>query len=314
MVEKRESYFSSNNAVHKVHVITWIPQDVEVRGILQIAHGMVEFIDRYDAFARHMCRQGFIVVGNDHLGHGKTVNNEDEWGYFADENGTEYLVKDMYKLMKITKREFKDLPYFLLGHSMGSFLTRNFIIRYGSELTGVIIMGTGNQPLWMVKLGLLLTRTIALFRGWKYRSKFINSMAFGSYNKGFQPARTEVDWLTRDEAIVDWYVNEPACTFTFTIKAYNDMFHGLEFIAQRENLEMMPKDLPVLFISGDHDPVGGNGKGVRQVCKRFKSIGMKDVSIILYKDGRHEILNEINRTDVYEDISKWLTRYFTERD
>ncbi len=314
MVEKRESYFSSTDAIHKAHVITWIPKDVKVRGILQIAHGMVEFIDRYDEFARHMCSKGFIVVGNDHLGHGKTVNNNDEWGYFADKNGTECLVKDMYKLMKITKREFKGLPYFLLGHSMGSFLTRNFIIRYGSELKGVIIMGTGNQPLWLVKLGQLLTHVLAVFKGWKYRSKFINSLAFGSYNKGFQPSRTDVDWLTRDEAIVDWYMKQPACTFIFTIKAYNDMFHGLEFIGKRENLEKMPKDLPVLFVSGDHDPVGGNGKGVRAVYNRFKALGMKDVSILLYRDGRHEILNEINRADVFEDISRWLDRYFTERD
>ena len=201
MIQKEEFYFKSASGKTNIHAIRYIPNG-EIKAILQISHGMVEYIERYESFALFLNSKGILVTGNDHLGHGKSINSKNDWGYFAKENGNRAVLYDLYQLTQITKEKYPDIPYFLLGHSMGSFYARQYLCEFGQELNGAIIMGTGGQPLPLIQCGRLLTSIVALFKGWHYRCKFVNNMAFGSYNKYFEPARTSKDWLSKDTAIV----------------------------------------------------------------------------------------------------------------
>lgn len=305
MVKKGYFCYDSKDGRTKIHGVRWEP-DGRPRAILQISHGMVEFVERYDGFAQFLCEQGFLVVGNDHLGHGKSIVDEEDFGYFAQENGNQVVLDDLYALTCLTKQQYGSLPYFLLGHSMGSFLARQYLCEHGEELTGAIIMGTGCQPRIAAQMGKFLTKRIAARKGWKYRSAFVDNMAFGGYNKKFEPARTSKDWLSRDEKAVDAYLADKRCSFLFTVNGYYNLFVSLEKLTRKEYLIQMPKALPVLFVAGQDDPVGNFGKGVDKVAAQFKKLGMKDVSEKLYPQARHEILQEINRQEVYEDLSRWL--------
>ena len=303
-MRKNEFRFRSSNGEVDVRSMEYIPDD-RIIGILQIAHGMVEFIDRYENFAEFLCRNGILVTGNDHIGHGGSVNSKDDWGYFGD-NGNQVVLDDMHQLTLLTKKDYPDTPYFLLGHSMGSFYARQYLGTYGDELDGAIIMGTGMEPLPVLKSGMFLCRLIAFFKGWRHRSAFVNNIAFGSYNKKFEPARTRADWLTKDEKIVDWYLNEPRCTFMFTLNGYYNMFKGISRLYDKDLINAVPKDLPVLFVSGANDPVGGFGAEVEKSMKTLTDAGMRNVSMHLYANDRHEILNETDREQVYEDLLTWI--------
>lgn len=302
---KNHFYYPSKDGQTRIHAIEWVP-DGNIKAILQISHGMVEYIDRYDEFARFLNERGFYIVGQDHLGHGESVQSEAFHGYFHKDSGNEYVIGDIDELHKLTKTKYPDVPYFLLGHSMGSFLTRQYIKMHSEGIAGVIIMGTGNQPLILIKLGKILCRLAAAMKGWNYRSQFVNNMAFGGYNRRFTPSRTPVDWISRNEENINNYVRDPWCTFVFTINGYYHMFRGMEQLHKKENFNRIPKTLPVFFVSGQDDPVGNFGKGVEQVYRKYKDGGIQDVSIKLYKNDRHEILNETDRFDVYEDLYQWL--------
>ena len=306
MAIKQNFHYSSSDGVHTINAYRWLPEQTPYKGVVQIVHGMVEYVDRYDAFASFLCSHGYVVVGEDHLGHGGSVNDESEWGSFGKSDGFDHIIQDLYQLHKMQAKEFHGLPYFFLGHSMGSFLTRIYITKHGKHLDGAIIMGTGNQPPALAMAGNILASLISLVKGPTYRSQLINNMAFGAYNQKFSPARTPYDWLTKDEAIVDAYMAEPRCTFVFTVGAYKELFKGLLYLGNPKNVAKTPKELPLLVISGAKDPVGDFGKGVTAVYEKFKAAGIKDVSLKLYEDGRHEILNETNRQEVYEDILQWL--------
>lgn len=302
---KRHFTYPSRDGLTQIHAIEWKPEG-EVKAVLQMCHGMVEFIDRYDEFARFMTDKGFYVVGHDHLGHGESVRSDEFHGFFHQKLGNEYVIGDIHKLRELTQKQYPDVPYFMLGHSMGSFLIRQYMKMYGKGLAGVIVMGTGCQPPAMVAAGKLLCRIIAAVKGWNYRSTLIDNMAFASYNKRFEPARTPKDWLTKDAKIVDEYIANPWCNFTFTVNAYYHMFRGMQMIAKKENLEKIPKELPVFFVAGADDPVGNFGKSVQKVYEKYKDCGIRDVSIELYENDRHEILNETDRQTVYADLAAWM--------
>ena len=304
---KREFTYPSKDGRTQIHAIEWIPEG-EVRGVVQIAHGMVEFIDRYENFAAFLASKGILVVGNDHIGHGGSVKSEEDWGYFG-ENGNRILLDDMHELTRLTKEKYPNLPYFLLGHSMGSFYARQYLGEFGNELDGAIIMGTGLEPLFVVKGGMFLCKLIALFKGWRYRSNFVNQVAFGSYGKKFEPLRTRADWLSKDEALVDWYINEPRCSFLFTLNAYYSMFEGIARLHDKKLLEKVPKDLPIFFVSGEDDPVGSFGKEVVYSVETLKEVGVKNIDMKLYPNDRHEILNETDKETVYADLYEWLMKH-----
>ena len=302
---KREFYYPSKDKRTQIHAIEWIPE-TEVRGVLQIAHGMVEFIDRYDRFATFMASKGFYVVGNDHLGHGKSVTDEKQLGFFAEKEGNLCVIGDMQQLREDTRKKYPDVPYFLLGHSMGSFLTRQYIEVHGDGLAGAIVMGTGYQPMATLNLGICLTGVLHRVKGGHHRSAMVNNMALGSYNKTFEPGRTKNDWLTKDEAIVDAYEANPLNQFVFTVNGYNNLFRGMRFAQQQTNLDKIPKDLPILVVSGQNDPVGEFGKGPKIVAETYRKTGIKDVTLKLFPDDRHEILNELDKEAVDQYLLEWI--------
>ena len=306
MAMKREFTFDSRDGRTKIHAVEWKPEQGEVLGILQIFHGMVEFVERYEEFANFLAGKGFVVVGNDHLGHGASIVSKEDFGFFEEKNGNQIVLADVQRMKQLTEESYPGVPYYILGHSMGSFLLRQYLCMHGEELDGAIIMGTGTQPLAVLKLGKGLCSLIASVKGWRHRSRLIDKMAFGSYNKRFEPARTRVDWLTKEEAVVDRYLADERCTFLFTVNGYYNLFSSIEQASLDRNLRKMPKDLPVLFVAGKEDPVGNFGKGVEQVRKRFKSVGMTDMTWMIYENDRHEILNETDKETVYKDLYAWL--------
>ncbi|MCM1150227.1 MAG: lysophospholipase [Butyricicoccus sp.] len=280
--------------------------DRPARGVVQIAHGIAEHVERYDDFAGFLAENGFAVAANDHLGHGRSVTDESELGFFAENGGWELAVGDMRQLHEGLKDEFPTLPIFLFGHSMGSFLSRTYIIRYPEGLTGTVLCGTGQQPKAVVSGGRLLAEAEVSRHGAKYKSQHLNDTAFGNYNDGFAPARTVSDWLSRDAGQVDKYTSDPLCGFLPTAGLFRDMMGGLEYIGRPRNIARMKKDMPVLFISGDRDPVGENGRGVIRAYHSFVRAGMQDVTLKLYAECRHELLNELNREQVKGDVLAWI--------
>lgn len=307
-MKKEEFTFPSSDGVTTIRAIRYIP-DGDIKAILQISHGMVEFIDRYEPLASYLTEKGILVTGNDHLGHGESVTSRDNWGYFHEEEGYLKVLEDLHHLTLITKEKYPNLPYFLLGHSMGSFYARRYLFTYQNQLDGAIIMGSAWQPKLLTNTGKLLCKIIAFFKGSKYRSPFINNMALGSYNSKWEPSTTHNDWLTRDEKIVDWYSKEPKCSFVFTVNGYYNLFSVLNDVCDKNNIDKVPKDLPVIFLAGNDDPVGNFGKGVTKLYETFKDVGIKDVSIKLYPNDRHEILNELDKLQVYEDVYVFLTKH-----
>lgn len=302
---KKEFCYPSRDGVTQIHAVEWIPEG-EVKGVLQICHGMVEYINRYHEFAEYMCERGYYVTGHDHLGHGQSIRNEEDYGYFEEKKGNQFVIGDIQKLREMTIEKYPDVPYYMLGHSMGSFLLRQYLTMYGKGLSGAIIMGTGYQRSAVLNMGQLVCRVIAAFKGWRYRSRFVDKLSFGSYNKRFEPGETSKDWITSDKDHRQKYVNDPLCSFMFTLGGYYQMFEGMKVLTRKESMERIPKDLPVLFVAGADDPVGAFGKGVEKVYKKYKTAGMQQVSMHLYEGDRHEILNETDREQVYEDLYQWI--------
>lgn len=301
----KDFYFNSSTGKNKIHARMCVP-DAEPRAIVQIIHGIAEYIGRYDEFMSFLADNGIIAVGTDHLGHGKSIECEEQTGFFAYDNGWDYVVRDEEVLRLAMHENYPELPIIVFGHSMGSFMTRTLLIRYPDAFNAAIISGTGNQGAALVNGGLFMGNLVTGLRGAHHYSKFLNNLAFGSYNKIYENPKTEYDWLSRDEANVQKYIDDPLCGFIPSCSLFRDMMTGVKFITNKKNLTAMNKDMPVYFMSGDMDPVGECGKGVQKAYNNFLEAGMKDVSIKLYPGGRHEMLNEINKDEVYADILAWL--------
>ena len=304
-----EFYFPSKDGNTEIHTMEWKPEG-EVKAVLQICHGMVEYIKRYDEFAQYLCDQGWYVVGNDHLGHGKSIQAKSEYGFFNARYGNGCVIGDIHTLRLRTMKKYPDVPYFMLGHSMGSSLLRQYIQMYGSGLSGAVLMGVvSDHRKAELLLGKRLCRLLAVFRGWHYRSKLVDKMVNGPFNKRFKPAHTRADWVTSDRERLEAYVADPLCSFMFTVNAYYSMFSGMISMQRKESVYMIPKNLPILFVSGADDPVGSFGKGVRKVYEKYRAAGIQDVTLRLYTGDRHEILNETDRQQVYEDLAAWLEQH-----
>ena len=304
-MNKTDYFYPSADGETTIHAILWLPEG-QPSAVLQIAHGMQEYIDRYDAFASWLTEQGIAIAGNDHLGHGQSVTSDEKLGYFAKQDGNACLLQDIHSLRIHMQELYPGVPYFVLGHSMGSFLIRQYIQLHGEGLSGAVIMGTGTQPAAALSLGKAVSRLIAVFRGWEYRSQLVYSMAMGSYNKRFQTPGRNNDWLTKDVTIVEQYNQSPWCTFRFTLNGYYNLFYSIQQAQDRTRINTIPKELPLLIVSGADDPVGSYGKGVQAAWQKYVSAGLKNVRIRLYENDRHEILNETDRAEVWKDILTWI--------
>lgn len=308
---KRENLeFRSRDGKTMIQAVCWSPDSGEYHSVLQIIHGMVEYKERYEPFAEFLTEHGYMVVMHDHLGHGESVLSKEDWGCIDGKDPSGILVKDIHTLRGMIQKKNPGKPYFIMGHSMGSYMLRKYLAKYGDNLDGAIIMGTGYMPDGITRLAIGLTRMIARFRGWRYRSAFVEKLTFsGPYKKyDVTGVKAEKSWLTKDTEIVKAYYTNPKCTFKFTLNAYRGLFEAVYFDNQPKNVDKIPKDLPILLVSGEDDPVGDLGAGVKKVYQMFQKAGIRDVMCRLYKNDRHEILNETDREVVYEDILLWLNK------
>ncbi len=291
----------------EVQIYEFLPDDEQnIKGIIQIAHGMAEHSARYSDFASFLCKNGFAVYANDHRGHGKTADTNDDLGFFDHSEGWNKVVDDLKAVSRYINEQYTDLPFLVFGHSMGSMLMRNYIMNPPVKLSGAIICGTAGHPGALGKMGLAITKFLMLFNNKKSKSKFIDSLSFGAYNNNFKPTRTKFDWLSRDNNEVDKYIEDPLCGFLFSLKAYNDLIGGLLYVNTQKNINKTNADLPICLISGDKDPVGNNGKGITELYNNYKKAGVKNIKMNLFKDARHEILNETNKEEVYNYILDWI--------
>ena len=289
----------------QLHVNRWLP-DGPAKAVVQVAHGMAEHSERYARFAQRLTDAGYAVYAGDHRGHGGTAVRPEDAGYFADAKGWDTVVDDLRLLSDHAREENPGLPFFLLGHSMGSFLSRSYAIRFGEDLDGLVLSGTGGDPGPLGKVGLAIAAAQARLRGRRHASGLMDRLTFGQYNAAFKPNRTKFDWLSRDEAEVDKYIADQRCGNVFTAGFYADLLGGLATINSDRALAGIRADLPIHLASGSLDPVGDQGKGVRQVADQYRRLGVRDVTVKLWPDARHEIFNETNRDEVESEVVGWL--------
>ncbi|RKL69291.1 alpha/beta hydrolase [Salipaludibacillus neizhouensis] len=304
---KKTTFTYSSLDGTKIFARKWSPEKpVKPKAVIQIAHGMAEHSERYTDFAAFLVDSDYVVYANDHRGHGYTMASMKEYGYFADENGFDTATDDLLILTERIEQEYNGVPIFLLGHSMGSFLARRYIQLAGVKINGVIISGTGSDPGFQGKLGIALAIVEKKLKGNSTPSPLLNYLTFRSHNRLFEPSRTIYDWLSSDEKTVDLYVDDPLCGGTCSTSFFHDLFTGLASIHNLELNQLISKELPVFIFSGDKDPVGNNGVGVKAIFDMYQKIGIQDISYKLYKNGRHEMLHEVNKTEVYLDVKNWI--------
>lgn len=304
---REEFYFDSRDGQSKIHAVRFSPDEGKVvRGVVQIVHGMSEHIERYVEFAEFLTDKGFVVTGEDHLGHGKSVGQNGKLGYFCKQDPATVVVRDVHRLKKMTEGLYPGVPYVIIGHSMGSFILRNYLIRYGTGITGAIILGTGMQARGLVKAAKTVAKIQTLLVGAGKPGKLIDKLSFGSYNARIAEPKSSFAWLSRDEKKVAEYDADPFCGFTFTANGFCTLFELIDRLYNVESLQKIPKELPVLMAAGDADPVGDYGSGVKRAYESLRSVGMTNVQLKLYNDCRHELLNELNRAEVMSDILNWL--------
>lgn len=300
-----ELYYPSSDGKTNIHACVWQPA-TEVRAVVQIVHGMAEYAQRYAPFAEFLAEQGIAVCAEDHLGHGKSVCSPEKMGYFADERGSQPVLKDIRTLAEDMRGRYGGVPYIMFGHSMGSFFVRRYIALYGDELAGAVIMGTGYKGAPIVALGKFLCGASTFFRGRYSRAPFIEKLAFAGYNSKFA-GRTPFDWLSSKDEHVDEYIADPLCGFSFTGNGFYGLFDIIGKACANATFAATPSNLPILLISGKDDPVGDCGKGVKKVYDKYLKYG-KDVTMKLYDGCRHELLGDVCAEQTKKDISDFITR------
>ncbi|WP_077327951.1 alpha/beta hydrolase [Virgibacillus siamensis] len=286
----------------QVHVKNWYNPARKPRVVVQLSHGMVEHINRYNEFAAFLLAHDIFVYGNDHRGHGKTGEKQGLFGHLADQDGFERTTRDLIMITKQIKADYPNVPLILFGHSMGSFLARNYIAQNSNLLDGVILSGTGYFP----KIQSCIAKLIASRLPPKEKSPLMNSLAFRSYNKRINDKQTNFDWLSSDRKIVKTYMEDPMCGHIPTARFFYDLMTGLIKIQNWQSIQSVRNDLPLLFISGSEDPVGDYGDGVWKTAEMYYRAGVEDLIVMLFDQGRHELLNEKNRDLVYDEILRWI--------
>ncbi len=308
MVRKEELTYKSRDRQTMLHAIRWIPEGEPI-AILQIIHGMQEYVDRYDEFANYLAERGILVIGNDHLGHGGSAGENGTKGFFCKEDPATVLVRDAHRLKKMTQEDYPGIPCFILGHSFGSFVAREYITRYGTGIKGAIIQGTAFMPTGTVKSLSGLVSFLQFILGEKTRSTMVNNMAFKGYLKRIPNPRTKFDWLSHNEESVDKYIADPFCNFVFTLNGFKTMAELLKRVQDVEKMEDIPKNLPILITGGKEDPVGSYGDALKRLYTIYTNeLHIENVELKLYDGMRHELQQEIGRETVFEDQYNWLKK------
>ncbi len=307
-MRKEEFTFDSRDGVHKLWAVRYLPEG-EPKAIVQIVHGMAEYVERYEGFAEYLTERGFMVTGEDHLGHGRSVPEGETYGYFCPQDPATVVVRDVHRLKKMNQEKYPGIPCFILGHSMGSYILRNYLCRYGTGIQGAVVMGMGTENPAAVAFVKALSACMQLIYGEKHLSRTLDKLVMGKYDQRITNPRTESDWLTKDEEIVNRYRIDPLCGFPFTVNGYRTLFELVSRLNKKENLSRLPKDLPVLVTSGEEDPVGAYGAGVKKAYESMKEAGMRNVELKLYPGDRHEILNELDKAKVMEDVAVWIEEW-----
>ena len=308
------SFKSSDRDGTSIHGVKWTPEGEPV-AVIQLVHGMIEYIERYEEFAEYLNARGFVVMGHDHIGHGDSVKSESDWGIMHTDTPSETCVEDMFTNYKLIKEQYPDIPYFLLGHSMGSYLTRHMLTLKASEfkgVNGVVIMGTGTVEEGACKAGMMVLKLLSIFGGWDKKSpQFVINLMYDKSYDGFSTdgSEPEKSWLSTNIESVKKYYSDPKDTFVFSLNGYRLLITSAGFSGRDENIARINKDLPILFVSGEKDPVGGLGAGVTTAFNKYQAAGIKDVSMHLFSGDRHEILNEMDSQDVYAYIYEWLNSH-----
>lgn len=302
-MRREDFYYDSRDEITKIHAVRWIP-DGGIRAIFQIVHGMQEHIDRYEEFAEYLADKGYLVIGNDHLGHGKSASAEN-LGYICKNDPATVMVRDVHRLKKITQEEYPGVPIIILGHSMGSFILRNYLSRYGTGIDGAIIMGSGSLNGMVLSSAKLFLNIIKFFKGGKYICETAEKVTTASYFDRIENPVTKVDWLCTKREVIDGYIKDELCGKPFTVNAFLTLLTLIKRMKKKSNVKKIPKNLPILVTSGTEDPVGEYGKAIDALVKTYKEHGIQNLTQIMYEGLRHEILNERIREKVFDDVYNW---------
>lgn len=301
-----ETFTFQSKDQRKIFVYRWSREQEKIKGIVQISHGMAETASRYRRFAKSLTKAGFIVYANDHRGHGKSADSIELQGYLGEEDGFNLLIKDIAQLTDIIKKNHPGKSIYLFSHSMGSFAAQKYIMNYPNKINGLILAGSNGPQGFTLVAGKVVSKLESMIRGRTAKSKLMNQLTFGQYNKKFEPQTTGSEWLTRDKKELAKYLENPYCGSIFPASFYYEFLDSLQYVEDKKNFHKIPKDLPIFILSGDQDPVGDFGKGVKKLEKRYKNRGVIDLDMKLYEGARHELLNELNREEVTADIINWL--------
>lgn len=304
-MKKEDFYYLSSNNMTQIHGIKWIPENPI--GIIQIAHGITEHIDRYDEFAKYMTNEGYIVVGNDHLGHGKSIIENKNKMYIGPLGSWNYLVQDIKKLHELIHEEYKELPIYLIGFSLGSFVSRNYLIDHNPNYNKVLLVGTGIQPDIIINILKRIVKKEINKIGDENTSKFIRSISFGTYNKQIKNTKTDYDWLSTDENEINKYINDPLVEKNTSASLFYELINAMSYTSNKNNIKNMSKEIPIIMLSGSNDPVGGKGKGIKRLYKIYQKNNIK-VLLKLYENKRHDLFHEQNKLEVYNDIKKFIQK------
>jgi alpha-beta hydrolase superfamily lysophospholipase len=284
----------------------WESKALPLKGIVQISHGVGEHAGRYHSIAKILQQNGYIVYANDHRSHGKSTESKDDLGFYDRDNYFDDAVNDMRQLTEIIKKEHPTKKIILFGHSMGSLLSRDYVTKYGDDLEALILSGTASFMKGLGTFGLYSAKVISKFKGRQRSNQLLKSVFFSEFNKKFKPNRTKVDWISSDENQVDLFQADPYRIEDFSLSVFLDILKGSKKINKKTTFKKTPKTLPIFIFSGDKDPVGEMGEGVKKVAENYKKAGIKDLTLKLYKGGRHEMLNEVNKEEVQQDVINWL--------